>query len=87
MDSREVGGTEWDLETKEKKEGKGMNETKDMKKYKRKPFRMTSLVNYYCKSLIFSVPLYLANLANLTFSLIFKDAKLKRRQQYFSTLK
>ena len=37
----------------------------------------------YCKSLIFSVPLYLANLANLTFSLIFKDAKLKRRQQYF----
>ena len=32
-------------------------------------------------------PLYLANLANLTFSLIFKDAKLKRRQQYFSTLK
>ena len=41
----------------------------------------------YCKSLIFSVPLYLANLANLTFSLIFKDAKLKRRQQYFSTLK
>ena len=43
--------------------------------------------NQYCKSLIFSVPLYLANLANLTFSLIFKDAKLKRRQQYFSTLK
>ena len=28
-------------------------------------------------------PLYLANLANLTFPLIFKDAKLKRRQQYF----
>ena len=40
-------------------------------------------VRTYCKSLIFSVPLYLANLANLTFSLIFKDAKLKRRQQYF----
>ena len=34
-----------------------------------------SVILTYCKSLIFSVPLYLAN---LTFSLIFKNAKLKR---------
>ena len=45
--------------------------------YKKKDAKYSYTVN----------PLYLANLVNLTFSLIFKDAELKRRQQYFSPLK